>query len=96
MSLARAGADFLPFLRAGSAVLMRTTLLLGTKTLATAVAARSVLEYYTPSRAPSILRKQCSCACVAMTISALHFQHLCGTCEQHCLSCQPWGDVRRL
>ncbi len=40
MSLARAGQDFLPFLRAGSAVLARTTLLLGTKTIATAVATR--------------------------------------------------------
>ena len=40
MSLQRAGADFLPFLRAGSAVLARTTLLLGTKTIATAVATR--------------------------------------------------------
>ena len=40
MSLARAGNDFLPFLRAGSAVLARTTLLLGTKTIATAVATR--------------------------------------------------------
>ncbi len=42
MSLARAGQDFLPFLRAGSAVLARTTLLLGTKTIATAVATRCV------------------------------------------------------
>ena len=40
MSLQRSGADFLPFLRAGSAVLARTTLLLGTKTIATAVATR--------------------------------------------------------
>lgn len=40
MSLARAGQDFLPFLKAGSAVLARTTLLLGTKTIATAVATR--------------------------------------------------------
>ena len=40
MSISRAGADFLPFMRAGSAVLFRTVLLLGTKTLATAVSAR--------------------------------------------------------
>jgi hypothetical protein len=40
LSLESAGA-LLPFLKAGSAVLMRTVLLLGTKTLATSVAARS-------------------------------------------------------
>ena len=33
-------AEFTPFLRAGGAVLMRTALLLGTKTLASATAAR--------------------------------------------------------
>ena len=45
MSLARAGKDFLPFLQAGSAVLARTTLLLGAKTIATAVATRCVSRH---------------------------------------------------
>lgn len=40
---AHALQEFLPFLRAGGAVLMRTALLLGTKTLASATAARWVL-----------------------------------------------------
>lgn len=39
-SLSTAAADFAPFLSAGGAVLMRTALLLGTKTLASATAAR--------------------------------------------------------
>ena len=42
MSMQRAGDDFLPFVRAGSAVLMRSFILLGTKTLATAVSARYI------------------------------------------------------
>jgi len=40
-SAATAAADFGPFLRAGSAVLARTSLLLGTKTLAASAAARA-------------------------------------------------------
>ena len=39
--LADAGRTFLPFFRAGGAMLARSTLLLGTKTLATAVSTRS-------------------------------------------------------
>lgn len=40
LSLAEAKSSYLPFLTAGAAVLMRTALLLGTKTLASGVATR--------------------------------------------------------
>ena len=56
MSISRAGADFLPFMRAGSAVLFRTFLLLGTKTLATAVSARYFKHPSPPKRRVSLIR----------------------------------------